>query len=253
MDYFEGPRFSLERSLSNINSITDLVNKYFNSDSFVEIKQTAISGNAIYKRKFRNPLPEEIRQLSVTVIKDLRSSLDQAAYATVKALNPEEPPERLSFPICKSPENFTKQLKDFPRGIRPILNSFQAYPTSKTYTGGNDLLSCLNKAANINKHRFPFKVGAKIVSFSVDRVYGTGVVRMQLPPVWDWQTGELFIAEVKPNSTFRYSMEMEPTLAFGDADLLTGVAVEPVLIKFFEWANHIVGTLKHETNRLLAA
>ena len=48
-------------------------------------------------------------------------------------------------------------------------------------------------------------------------------------------------------------MEIDWTVAFGDADVINGAHVEPLLINFFHMTNNIVGALKDETQRLLAA
>lgn len=248
MDHFESSRFLLEQSVENINSITDLIDKYYKNVKPIENRNVdLISGNIIIKQRIDHPVPPRIRYLAVTTIKGLRDALDQAARAIFNSL-PGAKPKKIYFPICRTEVEFTKHKTSFPKGIHKTLELCEPYPID----GKENLLTLLHKLANLNKHELTFRVGAKLVRF-LGSVQSENVVHMALPPEWDWKNGEMFIAELKSNGWIKYEMEIDWTVAFGDADVISGAYVEPLLINFFHLTNNIIGELERETHRLLAA
>lgn len=101
------------------------------------------------KARLLQPIPVDARIAARDVLKDLRSALDQAAYAS--ALSRNNDPKRTYFPFAKTKKLFAelgKSRNDIPSEIFAVMQSFRAYDDED----GNRVLYALANSRNLLEH-----------------------------------------------------------------------------------------------------
>lgn len=106
------------------------------------------------RQTFTAPLPPRFALIVGDCLDNLRSALDFVVWELVLAANG-VPSEKNTFPVCDAPRSFKDATRSRLSGLTPKM--ITEIDLMQPYRRGNDLRShplwCLNKLANVNKHR----------------------------------------------------------------------------------------------------
>ena len=200
--------------------------------------------------KFRDPLPDNLPVLVRKVVGSLRSSLDQAVYASVIILKSGNP-NSAKFPFSDTEDGLAVELKRKCRGVAPGITKLLA--EFKPYRGGNDTLWALNKLRNIKEHRLLAPANlAGGVAFEVEgfpKIRAYMFERQGGDNRWNPDTNELTSETLGPlNFLNKYKTVL--FIRFGDIEVVGGKDVVPLLRDFTRIAESYVGAIETETQRL---
>ncbi|MBR7633305.1 hypothetical protein [Janthinobacterium lividum] len=177
-----------------------------------QIEIDSESGHEVHKLVVKVPLPELIEQAAFDAANNLRSALDQACYAIAIASGNDG--KKAHFPFGKTLEDVRGKKKKA-GGSRDIPDEvFSLILAIKPYKDGNLLLWELNDICNKGKHEIITPVGAQFEPMGiVKRGKFEHLVRLALPPKWDFERQEMILAIVGRGSKYEYEMQVSPFLA----------------------------------------
>lgn len=120
----------------------------------VDVRNNRLTGKHEYYLSKTSEIPSDIVLIAGDVLHNLRSALDNLAYALPLApITPgKERSRRRQFPVVDSAEKYMST--DVRRGVETFRKDVvEALDGVRPYKGGNDTLWALNELNNINKHR----------------------------------------------------------------------------------------------------
>lgn len=252
-DPFRNPKRRLARVKQHINQLERHINRVF-GPGLLKLEKT-IEYIGVHKAmivKFRQvrDVPDELGDTAVEAFDAIRSALDQACSASAVSLGVAQP--KTYFPFADTEELLANVIKGRCKDIHPdvvdLLRSFQPYE------GGNKLLWALNQVRRSNQHHVLAEVGVgsnaiELRSVEVDRTGPFGfAIRM---PQWDRERREIHVIHADPATEFRaLDIGVKFYAALGDAGILTGEPVIPVLNQLTREAERIVMAIEAETLRI---
>jgi hypothetical protein len=126
-------------------------------------------GNNQHTIKFDRGFFEQLSNIAFDAGNNLRSALDQTAYATA-VLAGKEKPKRSYFPIAGELSDLENLIKLNCRDLRPEI--IDLFKTFQPYGRGNIWLSALSKLCNTQKHAtlIPFKTGDHQVMYIMNGI-----------------------------------------------------------------------------------
>jgi hypothetical protein len=199
----------------------------------------------VHKVRLTEEIPGDFSEIAGDVVDNLRSALDHAVYAVAAARCPH--PRHAYFPFSKDAVSFESNLKgrckDVPKEIWPLLRQL------KPYNGGNPALWALNLVCGTNKHAILVPAMAAVIVGGMD-IQWTGGVEMPTKPTWDSVKQEMEMFSTAPGAEFHGKFQIGFSVAFGEIDTLTGKNALPILDKFVELVELIVGNIEAESKRL---
>lgn len=200
-DVLADPKWLLSEAQDQIQKFGDAEKAFRIKAPYVLVSETdQATGWLVYKLKLTEQIPSDLNRQVRHIISDLRSVLDQLAYACAVA-DGKIDTEHAAFPFGRSEAHFQNRMKgrskDVPEKIRDVFRSF------KPYKGGNDVLWALNNMANTHKHRtlVPYAISDGGAAGALS-VLGSG----SEPPVrhsnkgWDPTTNEVELFAVQPGA-----------------------------------------------------
>jgi hypothetical protein len=206
------------------------------------------AGFVVVKMRLRKKLPDSMSELTTTVAKNLRESLDHALYAIAVAAGRINV-RSAQFPFSRDSTTFENNLKgrcaDVPPELWPLLRSY------KPYHGGNDLLVGLNEICNADKHAVTVLVGTSQFAAGVN-LRATGFMSTPYPrPVWDCEKNEMELFTIHSTGTQQLdaNFHFASYMAFGKIGLASGGPVVPNLKKMIEMVEIILGEIKTEARK----
>jgi hypothetical protein len=145
-DSFASPKRRIARAKRHITDLNRRIGKFFIKCPYTKVVERDTDGSTdLHKIRLLKPLPESMGDLASSIIEDLRSALDQAAFATAHAAG-RTAAKSAYFPISDNAfelENVIKgRCKDIPQDIVTLFRSFNPYK------GGNDLVWTVNRLCN---------------------------------------------------------------------------------------------------------
>jgi hypothetical protein len=186
------------------------------------------------------------------ILQNLISTLDHLAYQLVCVGKGHDGPfTYVYFPIADSPTKYEATKLGKIKGMRPV--AIKAIDAIKPYKGGNDLLWCLYKLNNVDKHRLLVTVGSAFRSVNL----GAHIHQMMNSmwsekgitlPMLDFYVkpadrlfplkagDELFIDA--PNAKVNEKMQFVFEVAFGEPRIIEG---QPLLKTLHEFKNLVDG------------
>jgi len=117
--------------------------------------------HTLQKIKLTQPLPPSIADATGEIVQNLRSALDNAAYAVAVGAGMTDP-KNCAFPFARNLANIPSSIgrsKDLPKEIQSLFVGFQPF------RGGNDLLWALNEMCNADKHKMVLPIGTAVWIF----------------------------------------------------------------------------------------
>lgn len=180
---FHSSKRSIQRARHHINDLERAIVQ-FNKDgrSLTFVEESYASGTKyVVKARLARQIPDELECIAIDAIYNLRSSLDQAIFSvadvarTAGGTGIDLDSRHWSFPICYKEQEANKRINKlcqpagFPEAIGNDLKSLKPYFNGDA---GNSLLYGINKAANINKHRFLTPSNIRFGHFEMHYVSG---------------------------------------------------------------------------------
>ncbi len=250
------------RAKEHLATITADVHAYLALKPYgVGTKRAPETGRMIYFVANVHPTPLRISATIGDAIHNLRCALDHLAYQLILVGTGKQPSSRVYFPIADDRTKYLEQRRrQFKGATQAAIATLDGL---EPYKGGNDLLWCLHKLNNVDKHRVLLTAGSALRSINLGAYLSRGMQKyLAASPIADnypempvidlfyrpadrlfpLKVGdELFIdapdAELDEKLEFRFEMAFgEKDIAFGDPILETMTSlvqlVETILPKF---------------------
>jgi hypothetical protein len=163
---FENCRERIERAKAHRDALAKDWNSFIREDSYsVRVHMEADGTGRIFVRANFSTLPPRFSLEFGEMVYQLRAALDGCIYDAAVAHSKQSPPpdeDHLEFPICKSPEGFTKSarcIRPLPQDCRDFIESVQPYKAPKTLEpkamvmSFNRSLGILHDWARKDRHR----------------------------------------------------------------------------------------------------
>jgi hypothetical protein len=149
--------------------------------------------NAV-KVKFTQRLAEDLPNIVFDCANNLRSVLDQTAFAVGVKHTGAPNPKSAKFPFGPTETDMLNNLaggcQDLPPEIRNLFAEF------KPYKGGNNALWAMNELCNAPKHKmlYPVVIGGGGWALGGNATIGAGGISFP-PTVWDSEKNEIIYAK----------------------------------------------------------
>lgn len=244
-DPFASPKRRIARAKKHIDDFDARMKAFFETDPYAHVTEADPNGaENLHKVKLTKPIPGELGDIAAETIEGLRSSLDQAVYATAVA-NGRANPTSAYFPIADSVDDLANVIKGRCKHVPPdIITLLRAFNPHK---GGNDVIWALNKLCNINKHRL--LVGFATTSNAVHIAYAQGPISI-FAPQWDSRKNEIIFARTPRDAQPNYNINVETNITFGEVDILRGAPAGAVIREMASEIESVVLAIEAETRRL---
>ncbi len=239
-------RYLLRRAKEHIDRFKELEDAWAKAPDLYKpiVEPTANRVLDVIKIKLTKPLPESLPGLAFDAANNLRSALDQAAFAVAVAAGTAG--RKAHFPfgdtLAEVESRATEQSKHIPKEVFDVMVRLQPYK------GGNVLLWGLNKLANTNKHEI-------IVPTVVEQGQSTMLIveatAIGWPgPRWDKEKNEMVVMTIPHGSKFDYHLNWETFVVIGDVPGLGGRTVVPVLNKVLKAVEESLAAIEAEARRI---
>jgi hypothetical protein len=200
--------------------------------------------------------PETLSTKAANIVGALRSALDQATWRASVLLGASES-EKIYFPFAGTKTNFEDMFrekgrcKNIPAELHTLLKALEGYPTSKDYSGGNNLLYALSAISNPNKHTETYRVGIEVANAGELKTFRGDIHEMHFPPKYDAARNEIVFFTTSPTGKYSINATLPAFIAFGEVPIVGGQPVVPILYKMARMAERIIRVLKREAVRTL--
>jgi hypothetical protein len=222
--------------------------EFLSTRPFKDVVDIAEDGTQLLKVKLARMPPDRISVLCAKVGEDLRSALDQTAYAVAVASGAPKP-DKIHFPFGQTADDFENSIRVNCKGIHPdIVTLFREF---KAYKGGDDSLYALNELRKVSEHRMIKPVGQSIgnaIYYKNLTVRGGQVDT--LAPVWNLETNEITIARASPGAKVTLNGTLRFFIALSDAGILTGSPAIETLQQLTIKVDGIVAATEAEARRI---
>jgi hypothetical protein len=229
-DLFYSPKRTLARAHHHIEVLCSKTDDFMNGRApgtyMIERRPGPKNQHTI---KFDRDFFQELCSIAFDAANNLRSALDQTAYATALA-DGKLKPKKAYFPMAGSLEKLDDVVKGRCADLRPEIIAL--FRTFHPYAGGNLWLAALNTLCNTQKH-------ATLIPFKTDKhqvMYVTKGIMLGLGHRWDPQSFELELLGLdgadftKGGGYFAFGLSFassEPVIGGSDpAGLLGGAAIQ---------------------------
>jgi hypothetical protein len=247
-DPFDRARRKLARAGQHLSELDDEVINYSKINPLVEAVEPHPEkpDHSVLKLKLSKPLPTLIVDIASDLVHNLRSALDNAAYAVAVASG-RTAPQNAYFPFASSLEHLLKhslgRCKDLPMEIQSLFVGFQPY------FGGDDVLWTLNEMCNMDKHRMIIPVGNSVVRYGA-ALEGTGYFSMPEPHIWDREKNEMELLTLGPSAKYNCQFDFSVCVAFNGIKTVDGEPILYVLETLRTKVERILQTIEGESLRL---
>ena len=244
---FVSPLQRISMAKKSVRYFESASGRFFSKNPYEQVEETNPQGTGkVHKIRMTRQLPDTLTDHTVTCIENLRSALDQAAFATAQLAGTGE--KYTYFPFADSEAT----LKGLHGGsCRHLSNHFFSFFCSfKPYQGGDDLLWALNKLCNASKHRLVNPLGAGVTSLYGPVSIGGGHFKLFNPPIWNREDNELLIAVLGEGTQLKYKLKVSFTVVFGNVHSVEGEEVSGVLRDLIDKVGGIVKATEAECKRL---
>jgi hypothetical protein len=247
-DVFASSRRKIARAQKHLEELKLKVAAVFGPNLYEEFTEPHpdMPEWTVHKVRLTRQVPDDFSEIAGDVVDNLRSALDHAVYGVAVASG-HSSPKNAYFPFSISKARFETNLKgrcaDVPQEIWPIFRA------CKPYKGGNPAFWALNLVCGTNKHAILVPAVAAVIVGGMD-VHWTGGVIMPTRPMWDSTKQEMEMFSTAPGAEFHGKFQIGFSVAFGKIETLEGKNAIPILDKFVELVELVVGRIEAESKRL---
>src|SRR6266496_3027435 len=191
----------------DILELKEWTRTFFGSDTHERVSEPDPNSSLymIDKIRFKARLPREITKLTVSVIENLRASLDHSACAVV----PSQFKKCTYFPFGDTRAEFRRHLKSKAKHVPDEIKSvFEGF---KPYKRGNPPLWALNKLCNTHKHRTIIQPGVHVKDLMfVGYPPGTALnaTLRHFLPRWNRRKNEIVISTMAGDTTSHHDVDL---------------------------------------------
>jgi hypothetical protein len=219
-DMFKSPKGMLNRAKRHLADLEAQFNAFMRDKPWTVVAEKEPDGvtNAL-KVKFTKRLAEDLPNVVFDCANNLRSVLDQMAFAIGAKHTGLSNPKSAKFPFGPTEADMLNNrkggCKDLPTEIGDFFAAF------KPYKGGNNTLWGLNELCNAPKHKmiYPLAIGGGGLGLGGNFVVGGGGIRLNPSRGWDREINEITFATfpdgaIQGNPNFHIAF----TVAFDEVD-----------------------------------
>jgi hypothetical protein len=218
-DIFKSPKGMLSRAKRHLADLEVQINTFARDKPWtIVIEKDADGATNVVKIKFTERLSDQLPHIVFDCINNLRSALDQAAFAIGSKHIGHSAPKAAKFPFGPTEadmlNNAAGGCKDLPAEIRTLFEGF------KPYKGGNNALWAMNELCNAPKHKiiYPVVIGGAGVGLGGNFAVGAGGLQLGMQR-WDSEKNEMEFARfpdgaIQGNPNFNVAF----TVALDDVD-----------------------------------
>jgi hypothetical protein len=203
-DHFAGPKSLLRRAHQLISDLESGILAFTQEKPWSHIVEKDSGGTGdVHKIKFTDRLSDDLPNVLFDAANNLRSVLDQAAFASARLYGKTQPTSA-KFPFGRTEafmiNNARGGCKDLPPTIQTLFVSF------KPFKGGNSTLWALSELANTPKHMMmvPVVIGGGGLLISSDV---SGPVTFENPE-WDSVNNEIVFLRIAPETKVSYNAQI---------------------------------------------
>ena len=210
----------LRRARHHIGDVEREINAFSHDKPWAIVSEKDADGAVnVCKVKFTKRLSEDLPNIVFDGVNNLRSVLDQTAFAIAVRYTKTANPKSAKFPFGPTKSDMLNNLagggKDLPPEIRALFRSFNPYK------GGNNALWAMNELCNAPKHKllYPIGLAGGVTTMRPNGLVISGSTPIELhPPRWDREKYELVIARMGAEAQFTGDFDATFTVAFDDVD-----------------------------------
>lgn len=263
---FDSPCEVLNWAREGIEELKSSCRAFLDAQNYKEVRQLdADSGEEILKVvRVGKKMPVSIPRKATETLSNTRNTFDQALFAACCAIG-KRPRESIGFPWAQTPDDLEHRLgakntkpgkiPKIPPEFWPVLRTFEPYPRSKSYSGGNNLIRLLAQIAN-RKHtiKLGFSSAISRLDLEIDvEVLTVGQSYESLSrAVWDMVKDEIVIARYAPGSKTDTKYSLQMYVALNEAPPLQGMPIIEGLSVFAAKAQSVIEGLAGAVAGILA-
>ena len=206
---FRSPKSMLGHAKRHLSTLEKRINAFTQDKPWSTVIEKDIDGTTnLIKIKFTERLSEELPHIIFDCANNLRSVLDQVAFAIGRKKIGADP-KSAKFPFGPTEADMLNNLagggKDLPAEIRDLFASF------KPYKRGNNTLWALNELCNAPKHKmiYPVTIGGGI-GIGGNFTIGAGGLHINIR--WDSEKNEVIYGSF-PDGAFQGNANFQLTFA----------------------------------------
>jgi hypothetical protein len=220
-DLFTSPKSMLRRARHHIGDLEAQINSFSRDHPWTMVIEKDADGvTEVQKVKFTKRLADDLPNIVFDCANNLRSTLDQMAYAIGIKHSGFLAPKSAKFPFGPTETEMLNNLaggcKDLPPEIRDLFAAF------KPYKGGNDALWAMNELCNTPKHKmlYPIGMAGGTTTFTPGTLILTGGTFELFAPRWDREKNEVIFARFSPENRAQIQSDFNVTftVALDDVD-----------------------------------
>lgn len=233
----------LERANELAVDFRKRVNEYLLDGSYEKVDYfDEATGESITAVRLVKKPPAVFDNIASDIIVNLRSALDQSAYAVSIAAGGQG--KNTYFPIAKTFQDVVNMKRGGSNEVPQEV--FDVMVDSKPYKDGDYYLWAMAQLCNANKHKLLCATGAvagnsMLVSMHVEKSEPDETVKMPLP-VWDNELNQLVVCRYRGRPP-KANIEVLRLVAF-DFDELTRVPADGVLLRLVKTVGEILGAVQ---------
>jgi hypothetical protein len=248
---FDDPKQLIDRARDHIRDLEALVAEFWGRKPFAPtIERDESAGQQVHKVRLTENFPNRPATVAKDAFSNLRDALDHAVYASAVTMKPGSAPTKTAFPFADdapgvSRRLLSKDLRDIPAAMRPLLESFEPHKS------GNQLLWGLNRTRNVETHRIvvPLLVASTGNSLRINGgVLGEGQIGCSR---WDPEKKEAEFLRVGIGSQVEYRLDVGFSVLLGDVDVIGGAPALDSLYEITKEVESIVLAIEAETAKHL--
>jgi hypothetical protein len=252
-DLFKSPRRMLGRAKHHIADLEAQINSFIKDKPWTALIETDVDGvGQVFKIRFTERLAEDLPNIVFDCANNLRSALDQMAYAIGIRHTGIPNPKSAKFPFGPTEADMLNdkagRCKDLPAEISSLFAAFQPYK------GGNNAIWALNELCNTPKHKmlYPLAMGAGI-GMGGNASVNTIVELVPWTVGWNSEKNELILVRIRDPSGIKGQLNFNGTVtvALDDVDqVIRGQHPVKVLRAMIGEVERVLVTTERECRRI---
>jgi len=248
-DLFASPKQMFRRAKHHISDLSTQIDAFTHDKPWSHVVEKNVDGITDHKVKFNKRLSDDLPSIAFDAANNLRSVLDQMAFAIAVNHTGINNPKSAKFPFGPTKPDMINNAKGACKDLPPIIQVL--FESFCPYKGGNNALWALNELANTPKHKMivPLAIGGGITTVTPKGLV-TGSITI-LPPQWDREKNEIVFLSAGHGSQISYDANVSYTVALDDIDeIIRGQHPVAVLNAMASEVERVLMTTEAECRRI---
>lgn len=241
----ESARYMLARAQHHAADFDAQHDAFMLTDPYTHVVEVdADTGEEVHKYRLTKPIPPMLNGIASDALCNIRSGLDQAIYAAVKAHDPAKKGRDTHFPFGENAPDFegcrNRGSREIPDEVFAVIKPFEPYAGGK-----GAILWAMAQLCNANKHKILVPIASVLGSAVGVALMQNGRPIVRVGPRWDPVKREIELARMVPGMTADYQMDVTTLIAF-DNPAVERRAVQDVLAEMIGQATRIIDAIEAE-------